>query len=97
MPRPGTGRRFPADRRFAAAVSPRGERARSVASFADPAWQRYYLAQMRRFAALGFDTIWIEDDFRYHNHAPLSWGSGFEPAILRRLARRLGRRVTHSL
>jgi len=85
------GRRFPPGRRFQPTVSPTGEVSRACASFADPAWQRYYYRLMRRFATLGFRVIWIEDDFRYHNHAPLTWGGGFEPAMLARFAAKVGR------
>jgi len=42
---------------------------------------RYY----GRFAELGLRVLWLEDDFRYHNHAPLDWG-GFEQPMLDRLA-----------
>jgi hypothetical protein len=90
------GRRLPADRRFAAMVSPTGETSQAVASFADPAWQRYIFRLYGRFAKLGFRVIWVEDDFRYHNHGPLTWGGGFEEAVLRRFAAKLGRTVTRA-
>ncbi|MBN1435826.1 MAG: hypothetical protein JW936_02020 [Sedimentisphaerales bacterium] len=84
------GRRFPADRNFAPMVSPLGEVSQACASFACPNWQRYIVNLYTRFARLGFRTIWIEDDFRYHNHGPLSWGGGFEPEMLARFAERIG-------
>ena len=88
------GRGFPRGRGFAPTVSPLGEVAKACASFADPAWQRYFLRLMGRFAALGFRVIWVEDDFRYHNHGPLTWGGGFEPEVLARFSRKTGREVT---
>jgi hypothetical protein len=87
------GRRFPSDRKFAPAVSPTGEVSKGVASFADPAWRRYIRDQCARFAKLGFRVIWIEDDFRYHNHSPLTWGSGFEPGMLALFSKTVGRQV----
>jgi hypothetical protein len=37
----------------------------------------YLTSTYARYAELGFDTIWVEDDFRLHNHAPLAWGGCF--------------------
>lgn len=91
---PTRGRVFPKGRKFAPAVSPLGEISRGVASFADPVWQQYIWDLYGRFATLGFRVIWIEDDFRYHNHAPLTWGSGFDPLTLDRFAKMVGRPVT---
>lgn len=90
------GRRFPADRRFQPMVSPAGEKAKACASFADPALQSYLCRLYARFARLGFRVLWIEDDFRFHNHAPLTWGGGFEPAVLKRFARKIGRDATRA-
>jgi len=88
------GRRFPVDCSFKPMVSPLGETSQACASFADTAWRRYVWDLYGRFAALGFRVIWVEDDFRYHNHAPLTWGGGFEPEVLERFARKVGRNVT---
>lgn len=88
------GRRFPKDRRFSPAVSPYGEKSRACGSFADKNWQEYIYNLYGRFARLGFRVLWIEDDFRYHNHEPLTWGSGFEPDVLKRFAEKVGRKVT---
>lgn len=46
------------------------------------------------FAGLGFRVLWVEDDFRFHNHDPLDWGGGFEPLMLERLADLVGEPVT---
>lgn len=88
------GRTFPKDRKFKPMVSPTGEVSKACASFADPNWQRYICKLYGRFAKLGFRVIWIEDDFRYHNHAPLKWGGGFEPEIIDRFAQKVGCKCT---
>ncbi len=90
------GRRFPKDRRFAPMVSPSGAVSRACASFDDPRWRHYLARLYGRFARLGFRVIWIEDDFRFHNHAPLDWGGGFEPAVLARFSRAVGRKVSRA-
>lgn len=44
---------------------------------ADEAWQDYFAACFACWASLQPEIIWIEDDFRFHNHPPLSWGGCF--------------------
>ncbi|MBF9073110.1 hypothetical protein I2501_34355 [Streptacidiphilus sp. NEAU-YB345] len=75
---------------FAPMVSPDGEAATAQASFACPRWREWIVGHYGRFAELGFRVLWLEDDFRYHNHAPLRWGGGFEPLMLERFAERAG-------
>ena len=87
------GRAFPKDRPFTPMVSPTGRKSRACASFADPRWLDYLCSLYGRFARLGFRVLWVEDDFRYHNHAPLDWGGGFEPPVLKRFSRLAGREV----
>ncbi|MEU9701641.1 hypothetical protein [Streptomyces sp. NPDC047981] len=70
---------------FAPLVSPTGEVSTASASFACPVWRAWIAAHYGRFAELGFRVMWLEDDFRFHNHAPLTWGGGFEPEMLARL------------
>jgi hypothetical protein len=88
------GRTFQADHRFIPMVSPTGEVSKACASFADPAFQDYLARLYGRFARLGFRVIWIEDDFRFHNHGPLTWGGGFEQPVLDRFSRLLGKKAT---
>ncbi|MEU6990113.1 hypothetical protein ABZ953_05550 [Streptomyces sp. NPDC046465] len=79
---------------FAPMVSPTGQQAAAQASFACPVWRRWLYAHYGLFADLGFRVLWVEDDFRYHNHAPLDWGGGFEPLMLERLEALVGEPVT---
>ncbi|MGH4031966.1 hypothetical protein ACQB60_23880 [Actinomycetota bacterium Odt1-20B] len=86
------GRRDPHG--FAPMVSPTGQVAAAQASFACPRWREWLYAHYGRFAGLGLRVLWIEDDFRIHNHAPLDWGGGFEPLMLERLSALAGEPVT---
>ena len=88
------GRGFPADKTYAPTVSPAGEVSTATASFADEAWRKGVCAEYGRFAELGFRVIWVEDDFRYHNHAPLTWGGGFEEEVLVRFRKKVNAEVT---
>ena len=87
------GRRFKPEHPFQPMVSPSGQVAKAVASFACPHWRQYVVDLYGRFAALTFDVLWIEDDFRYHNHAPLDWGGTFDPLMLERFSLRVGHHV----
>ena len=42
----------------------------------------YYDEVLRLCAREGFRIIWIDDDIRLHNHAPLDWGGCFCPLHL---------------
>ncbi len=87
------GRTFPYDRKFKPMVSPLGEESKACASFADKSWQKYVQNLYGRFAKLYFRVMWIEDDFRYHNHSPLTWGGGFEEDVCNRFSKKIGRKV----
>lgn len=79
---------------FAPMISPSGAVAKDQASFACPRWRSWITGHYGRFAELGFRVLWLEDDFRYHNHSPLDWGGGFEPLMLARLSELAGETVT---
>lgn len=88
-------RRFPKGRPFRPTVGANGVASGACASFADRKWQRYLADLYGRFSELGFRVIWVEDDFRYHNHgAELGWGGGFEPEVIARFEKKIGRRTT---
>lgn len=87
------GRRFPKDRKFKPMVSPYGEVSKGCVSFADKNWQKYICDLYGRFAKLNFRIIWIEDDFRYHNHSPLTWGGGFEDEVIEIFSKKIGLKV----
>ncbi|WP_042364175.1 hypothetical protein [Streptacidiphilus neutrinimicus] len=79
---------------FIPMVGADGAVATAQASFACPRWRAWITAHYARFATLGFRVLWLEDDFRYHNHAPLTWGGGFEQPMLDRLSALVGESVT---
>lgn len=79
---------------FAPMVSPEGVPARAQASFACPRWRTWLAGHYGRFAELDFRVLWLEDDFRFHNHGPLTWGGGFEPEMLDRFTELAGAEVS---
>ena len=54
-------------------------------------WQTYFAGLYARYASLSPHILWVEDDFRLHNHDPLRWGGCFCPAHMREYARRAGK------
>ena len=54
-------------------------------------WQTYFAGLYARYAALSPHILWVEDDFRLHNHAPLHWGGCFCRAHMLEYARRAGK------
>lgn len=40
-------------------------------------WQKLWLDTFADGAKAGFKTIWLEDDFRFHNHSGHGWGGCF--------------------
>lgn len=72
----------------------RGTAATAVVCPLDEAWQRYFLETLRLYAAEGFRVVWIDDDIRYHNHAPLDWGGCFCSRHVAEFNRRAGTNAT---
>jgi len=59
-----------------------------------PEWQEHITATYARYAAVKPRVLWIEDDFRFHNHPPLTWGGCFCGEHLRVVSERFGTTVT---
>jgi hypothetical protein len=67
-----------------------GAQSRACPCPLDPGWNVYIRKLYASFAALEPDILYIDDDFRYHNHRPAAW-SCFCPLHLDEMARRTGR------
>lgn len=88
------GRTLKPGQDFTTMVDFRGKAAQAVACPLDPAFREYITGMYRDYAKLGFDVIWVEDDFRIHNHAPLEWGGCFCEHHMREFEKRLGHSTT---
>jgi hypothetical protein len=67
-----------------------GARSRTVPCPIDPQWKKYIGELYGLYAELKPEIIYIDDDFRYHNHRPVLWGC-FCPLHLAEMARRTGK------
>jgi hypothetical protein len=68
-----------------------GAESRAIPCPIDPQWRAYIGKLYGLFAQLEPEIMYIDDDFRYHNHSPVSWGC-FCPLHLEEMARRTGKR-----
>ena len=57
-------------------------------------WQRHIAGLYARYARLEPSILWVEDDFRLHNHAPLVWGGCFCEEHMRLYSERAGKTLT---
>ncbi|MEG2951178.1 MAG: hypothetical protein RR946_10815 [Clostridia bacterium] len=57
-------------------------------------WQAYLCGLYARYAALGPNVLWVEDDFRFHNHEPLLWGGCFCDDCMRHFSEMAGEPLT---
>lgn len=88
------GKHFRADQPFRAMVDPLGNAAELCVCPLDESWRAYIARIYARYASLAPDTVWVEDDFRYHNHDPLHWGGCFCDEHMRRFSARAGKTLT---
>lgn len=71
------GRKLKKGQNFTTMTDRNGTQAKAVACPLDSNFQKYIKKTYGMYAELGFNTIWVEDDFRLHNHTPLEWGGCF--------------------
>ena len=60
----------------------------------DEVWLDNLCACYAKFAELSPDVLWIEDDFRLHNHLPLNWGGCFCDEHMKRYSQLAGKELT---
>jgi len=79
---------------FRRMVDPEGREATLCVCPMDETWQDYYAKLYARYAAFRPNILWVEDDFRFHNHDPLCWGGCFCQAHMAEYSRRAGKALT---
>lgn len=71
------GRRLKEGQDFQLMVDPYGNKSSACACPLSQEWKTYIIEMYALYASLDPYMLWIEDDFRFHNHAPLEWGGCF--------------------
>lgn len=85
------GKRLRDGQDFRLMVDPNGREAELTVCPLDPTWLDYLCGLYAFYARTNPRMLWLEDDFRYHNHWPLEWGGCFCDAHLAEFSRRAGR------
>ena len=88
------GRVLKPGQQFRLMVDSNGRTASATACPLCPALREHLRQQYERMARIQPRIIWVDDDFRLHNHAPLQWGGCFCELHMQEYSRRAGRRVT---
>lgn len=88
------GKRLREDQPFRRMVDVEGSEAALCVCPLCGEWQRYIGQIYARYAALEPSILWVEDDFRLHNHEPLHWGGCFCEEHMRRYSARAGKPLT---
>ena len=88
------GRRLRADQKFGLLMDYTGRKASAQVCPLCPAWRKYIAGIFAQYAAINPDILWVEDDFRLQNHAPLKWGGCFCDRHMREFARLAGERIS---
>ncbi len=79
---------------FRLMVDPMGNRANLCVCPGCENWLEYFTDIYSRYAELNPEILWVEDDFRLHNHDPLIWGGCFCEEHMRIYSERAGKQLT---
>lgn len=60
----------------------------------DENFHKYIREIYQAYAKRNFNVVWVEDDFRLHNHYPLDFGGCFCELHMKEFAKRIGKEVT---
>jgi len=88
------GRTLKPGQNFRRMVGMNGEECAAVGCPTDPSFIEYIKGVYSRYAQIHPDTLWIEDDMRLHNHAPLKWGGCFCEGCMKFYSEIAGRSLT---
>lgn len=88
------GRTLKPGQSFRLMVDRRGRTASATACPLCPVLREHLRKHYERLARLRPRMIWVDDDFRLHNHSPLEWGGCFCDLHMEEYSRRAGRVLT---
>lgn len=88
------GKKMRPGQNFRPMVDIRGNRAKLCVCPLCKEWQQYIGTLYARYAELAPSILWVEDDFRLHNHEPLVWGGCFCDEHMAIYSQRAGKKLT---
>ena len=90
------GRKLRGNQRFNLMVDPYGKKATAVVCPLCPQWRQYITEMYAFYATVKPWILWVEDDFRLHNHPPLEWGGCFCQLHVEEYSKRAGKQLTRN-
>ena len=88
------GRTLRKEQEFRLMVDPYGHQTRATVCPLCPEWRAYIAEMYACYAGIQPWMLWVEDDFRLHNHQPLTWGGCFCDQHLKIFGQLAGRKVS---
>lgn len=88
------GKKFAPNQNFRPMVDIQGRAAELCVCPLCENWQHYIGRIYARYAEFDPSILWVEDDFRLHNHDPLFWGGCFCDEHMRIYSERAGKELT---
>lgn len=90
------GRTLREGQKFTRMVDPYGNEASAVACPLCPEWRSYIADIYACYAQIQPEILWVEDDFRLHNHRPLIWGGCFCERHMEEYSKQAGKSLGRS-
>lgn len=88
------GKHLREEQNFRLMVDPKGNQANLCVCPCCENWLGYITTVYSRYAELNPEILWVEDDFRLHNHDPLIWGGCFCEEHMRLYSESAGKQLT---
>ncbi|HOJ10186.1 MAG TPA: hypothetical protein PK733_06290 [Clostridiales bacterium] len=88
------GRTLKEGQKFQLMEDPCGTQSTVCACPLSKEWRKYITDIYSMYASIHPYMLWIEDDFRFHNHAPLQWGGCFCDLHMEEYSKRAGKKLT---
>ncbi|MEG2020331.1 MAG: hypothetical protein RR087_01085 [Oscillospiraceae bacterium] len=88
------GKKLRADQHFRLMKDPLGNESTLCVCPRCEEWQNYITHLYARYAELSPNMVWVEDDFRLHNHSPLVWGGCFCDEHMKLFSKAAGKTLT---
>lgn len=88
------GRKLKEGQNFRLMVDPYGNKASATVCPECENWQQYITEMYAYYASIKPDIVWLEDDFRFHNHYPLIWGGCFCDKHMEEFSKKAGKKLT---
>lgn len=88
------GKKFLPEQNFRPMVDIKGNQAQLCVCPLCENWQSYIGKIYARYAELNPSILWVEDDFRLHNHDPLVWGGCFCDEHMKIYSQKAGKELT---